>query len=177
VPDRDLAPKETAQQNQNPIKEAVMTHRFHTATLAGIMAVALAAPAFAQGAYSTLPMPENDGMRYQQANLQPKQEGDVTYITGGIGDSEVDQLKSESVNYNFQMINSDPTGHYTADTNLVIQSKDGREMVRVDNAGPLFYAKLPPGEYTVDATNGAQHETKTVRVAASGHSEMHLIWR
>src|SRR5580704_11840043 len=104
-------------------------HRIQTAAMAGIIAAALALPALADA--------EGFGV------LQPKQEGNVTYITGGIGDSEVDQLKAQSGNYNFQMINSDPTGHYTADTNLVIQSKDGREVIRVDNAGPLFYAQLP----------------------------------
>lgn len=114
---------------------------------------------------------------HPNAPLQARQEGDVTYISGGIGDGEVDQLKAEERNYNFKMINSDPTGHYTADTNLVITSRDGREVIRVDNAGPLFLAQLPPGEYRVEATNGSQHETRNVRVSSSGRANVHLIWR
>jgi hypothetical protein len=158
-------------------------HSFRIAALAGTIAAALAMPAFAQGAYGTVPTPQNDGMRYQnqqsqQTGLQPKQEGDVTFITGGIGDSEVDQLKSQADNYNFQMINSDPTGHYTADMDLVIQSKDGREMVRVNDAGPLFYAQLPPGEYKVEATHDGRTETKTVRISAHGApAKTVMIWR
>ena len=162
----------------------MIMHNFRIAALAGVVAAALAAPAFAQGAYSPVPATQNDGMRYQyqqqdmQTSLQQKQEGDVTYITGGIGDSEVDQLKSQEANYNFQMINSDPTGHYTADTDLVIQSKDGHEMIRVNDAGPLFYAQLPPGVYTVEATHDGRTETKTIRISAKGQpAKAVMIWR
>ena len=49
------------------------------------------------------------------------------------------------------MVNSDATGHYVADTNLMIQSNDGQEVIQVNNAGPLFYANLEPGVYTVTA--------------------------
>ncbi len=129
------------------------------AMMLGALAAVLAAPALASPA------------------MQPVQEGNITYISGGIGDDEREQLHAGASEYNLKIINSDPTGHYTADTNLTIQSKDGRQMISAADTGPLFYAKLPAGRYTIDAVNHGQHHIQDVNVSSGKTQSIKMIWR
>lgn len=128
------------------------------AVLAAIMATALSIPAFADE------MP------------QPVHQGDVTYLSGGIGSGEQHALEAAARNYNLEITNADRKGEFTAGTNLVIKSRSGHDVLRATDTGPLFYAKLPPGEYTIQATSGDQQRVRHVKIAAKGSTDVHLIW-
>jgi hypothetical protein len=132
-----------------------------SAVLTGIMAAGFIAPAAADSV----------------AMMRPVQAGDVTYISGGIGSDDQQALKAEAKNYNLAITSSDKTGDFAASTDLVITGKQGHEMIRVDSAGPLFYARLPAGDYTIEATNGTQHETRKVKVSTGKQADVHLIWQ
>jgi len=108
---------------------------------------------------------------------QPMHEGSVAYISGGIGSDEQKALEASAGNYNLEITNANKAGQFTTDTNLVITSKNGREMIRVDNTGPLFYAKLPSGEYVIRAANGGQHEVRDVKISARKPADLHMIWK
>jgi len=129
------------------------------ALLAAIMATALSAPALAD-----------------EMMPQPVHQGDVTYISGGVGLGEQHALEAAARNYNLEITNADRKGEFTAGTNLVIQSNSGHDMIKATNTGPLFYAKLPPGEYTIQATSGHQRRVRHVKIAAKGSTDVHLIW-
>ena len=134
-------------------------HNMQGALLAAIMATALSAPALAD---TMMP--------------KPVHRGDVTYISGGIGLGEQHALEAAARNYNLEITNADRKGEFTAGTNLVIKSKSGHDMVSVTDTGPLFYAKLPPGEYTIQAKSGNQQRMRHVTIAAKGSTDVHLIW-
>jgi hypothetical protein len=127
--------------------------------LAAIMTTALSAPALA-GAM----MPK------------PVHQGDVTYVSGGIGLDEQHALEAAARNYNLEITNADRKGEFTVGTNLVIKNKSGHDMLRATDTGPLFYAKLPPGAYTIQATSGDQQRVRHVTIAAKGATDVHLIW-
>ena len=129
------------------------------ALLAAIMATALSAPALA-GAM----MPK------------PVHQGDATYISGGIGLDEQHALEAAARNYNLEITNADRKGEFTDGINLVIKNKSGHDMLRATDTGPLFYAKLPPGGYTIQATSGDQQRVRHVTIAAKGATDVHLIW-
>jgi hypothetical protein len=119
--------------------------------------IALAAPAFAD-------MP------------QPMHQGKIAYVTGGIGHAEQQALKAEARDYNLAVTNADKEGAFTTGTALVIRAKDGRDVLRVDHTGPLFYAKLPAGDYVLHATNSGQNLTRDIRIAPAHAADIHLIW-
>jgi hypothetical protein len=133
--------------------------KIQSALLAGVMAASFAVPAMAS------PM------------MQPVHEGDATFITGGIGADEQQALEASAKNYNLEITNANKAGDFTADTNFQITSKNGREMISATNTGPLFYAKLPAGEYTIRATNGDQQIMRHVKVSTNRPEDMHLIWK
>ncbi|HUY68582.1 MAG TPA: hypothetical protein VMV79_04705 [Alphaproteobacteria bacterium] len=156
------------------------THRtFHGLLLAGIVTAALAVPAFANDmpAQSSPASPGNSESQAGYDMPRPHQAGDVSYISGGIGKDSQDAVQSQAKNYNLRVVNSTANGNFTADNNFVITGRDGRQLAKVDDAGPLFYAKLPAGRYTIRASNGQQQEVRQIDIKASHPTRLHLIWQ
>ncbi len=136
--------------------------KIRIALLVGAIVTGSVAPAFAAN-FNSLP--------------QPVHEGNVTYISGGIGSDEEQALQSEAKSYNLQITNANKAGDFTIDDSLVIESKDGREIISANDAGPLFYAKLPPGEYKVEATSGDHREIRNIKISYNHNDHLHLIWQ
>ncbi|GEM_PF-4747004 len=72
----------------------------------------------------------------------------ITYITGGIGDDERKALETVKKDYNLQITNSGANGEFVGKSHLTIQNANGLEVLSVD-AGPMFYAQVPAGTYTI----------------------------
>jgi hypothetical protein len=108
--------------------------------------------------------------------LKPVHSGQITYVTGGYGEGEQHSLEADAKDYNLAITNAIKNGEFTAGTDLAIQSTTGRSLLRVNDTGPLFYAKLPPGRYVVRAMNGTEKRVRDVTIAANQPSDLHLIW-
>ncbi len=133
-------------------------HKIRNALLAAAVTVGCSAPAFAAG------------------SPQPVHQGKVTYITGGIGQAETQAIKASARNYDLQISNAEKDGAYMAGADLVIRAKDGQEMLRAQNTGPLVYAQLPPGDYVIQATYDGVQRVADAKVADKGATGVHLIW-
>ena len=131
-----------------------------SALVAAMVTVGCAVPALAE---SMLP--------------QPVHEGDVTYITGGIGADETQALEASAGSYDLQISNAEKNGDFTAGTDLVIWAKNGREVLQARNTGPLLYAQLPPGDYVIDATYKGVERVRDAKVGGKGATGIHLIWQ
>src|SRR5689334_11347717 len=66
---------------------------------------------------------------------QPQQEGSVTYITGGIGDEERDALRAVSRDYNLHVMSASTSGAFAGQTQIIIRSRQGEEVVDESDAG------------------------------------------
>src|SRR5437016_948255 len=93
-----------------------------------------------------------------------QKQGNITYVTGGIGDEEREALHSMRHNYNLSVLSADKYGAYPGDTHIVISDKQGTELVNTD-AGPLFYARMPAGRYIVEESSGGQSKKRAVTIA------------
>lgn len=89
----------------------------------------------------------------------------ISYITGGIGDEELGELKAQEHNFNVRLLISTASGEYMSDISLRFLDKRNAEIFKVDGVGPYFYANLPAGSYTVEATS-AKGAVQKVRVVA-----------
>lgn len=108
---------------------------------------------------------------------QVMQQNEITYVTGGIGDDEVSALEAAKSDYNLQILNSHTDGAYVGGTHLTINDKAGTELVSSD-AGPIFYAKLPVGKYTVNATRHGETKKQNVNVTKAGKAtKIHFAWK
>lgn len=84
--------------------------------------------------------------------LQVQQSGDIKYVTGGVGDEELAQLKAAAGEYNVQILMTSQNGPFLSEMMLRLFSKDNQILVSAENAGPYFYAQLKPGVYTLEMT-------------------------
>jgi hypothetical protein len=98
-------------------------------------------------------------------------QGDVSYVSGGVGDDSERAMKAIAKDFNLHITLATPTGEYLAGTKLQIAAGSGKTVLDATSGGPLFYAELPPGKYTIRAM-GPQGQTKseTVDVTSAGHA-------
>lgn len=101
----------------------------------------------------------------------------VTFMSGGVGLDERKEMESTAKDYNVYVTNADGHGLLTADTTITIHGKKGGELISVSNTGPLFYAKLPPGTYTMTAENGGQHLKRMFTISGNKRKNISLIWK
>jgi hypothetical protein len=111
------------------------------------------------------------------AQPQPVSQGGVTYLSGGVTVDERQYMESQARNYNLLITNANPAGHLSVDADISIKGKDGREVVTTDNAGPLLYIKLAPGDYTITAMSGEQQQRRVIKVPAKGAKRVYFTWQ
>lgn len=107
---------------------------------------------------------------------QPVVAGSATYITGGIGDAERAALEAVKKDYNLSILNADPNGEYVADVHVVVKDAKGTPMLSAD-AGPMFFAKLPEGRYTVEASYEGQNKSQKIRIGKNKTTHIHMGWK
>jgi hypothetical protein len=91
--------------------------------------------------------------------------GTMKYVTGGIGEEELTQLKSIENDFNVQMLIATKQGVFLSDVTVrVVDTKD-TVLFTVENAGPYFYLYLPAGDYMVEVTT-PEGNMKSVKVKA-----------
>jgi hypothetical protein len=115
------------------------------------------------------------GSATADAQLQPTHQGNITYITGGIGEEERNELDAAKKDYNLHITNADKTGAFTGDTHIAILDHDGNQLVNVA-VGPIFLASLPAGQYRIEATDGSQTKKQTIAVGRTKPVSIHMAW-
>ena len=106
----------------------------------------------------------------------PQQQNGITYINGGVGQEEQAALKAQRADYNLMLtFASKQSGAYRSDVQLDISDAKGANLVSAANAGPMFFAKLPPGTYRVSAAAEGKTFKRTVKVG-NAPKEIVLHW-
>ena len=107
---------------------------------------------------------------------QAQQDGNVTYVTGGIGDEERNALRAVQHDYNLHIVNAvGASGAYPGDTHIIIYDKHHQEVVNTDT-DPLFYAQLPAGRYTVEESSEGEDKQQSVVIAANKPENITFRW-
>lgn len=99
------------------------------------------------------------------ASILPKVQNTngIDYMNGGSGTEGVDYMKARGNEFPLQITFSGPGGQYGVAEKLTLRS-GGRELISVADAGPLMMFKLPPGNYTMEATFKGVVEKRNVSV-------------
>lgn len=114
------------------------------------------------------------------AQLPPvRSQGDIQFITGGIGLEEVRSMKSASkdwpVNIMFSEVES-VRGVWVSDVNLQILDDKGQKVLTAANVGPLVLVKLKPGDYTLQAKYMGKLKTQKFSVKADTQERVSVFW-
>lgn len=111
----------------------------------------------------------------QDSPLEVQQQGNFSYVTGGIGDDEKSQLETTQHNYNLCVMNADKAGHFSGDTRIVISDLQRNPLLDA-TTGPLFYANLPKGKYIVEGYSAGQTKKQTVNISNTKPTHIRFIW-
>lgn len=96
---------------------------------------------------------------------EPQQQNGISYLSGGIGDSGQKQMREQRGNYNLLLtFAAKQTGAYLADVQVDIMDASGKQLLSVPNTGPMFFAKLQPGTYRINATAEGKTFKRSVKL-------------
>lgn len=77
---------------------------------------------------------------------------EVNYLTGGISIEEEAALAEMARDYTLKVVNALKCGDYLNNINILIMDKADSIVLETDTNGPILYANLKPGKYTVYAS-------------------------
>jgi hypothetical protein len=107
--------------------------------------------------------------------LSAQSVGGVSYLNGGIGEAEQDQMRRDAKGWPLHMTFSEgKAGAFVADAQVTITDKAGKTVFTLSGAGPLTYVKLSPGDYHVVASHNGKSLARQVHV---GHKSENLYFR
>jgi hypothetical protein len=87
--------------------------------------------------------------------LDVKHEGNITYISGGVGDEEETAIRALGQDFNLKLTLADKNSAWLANVDVQIEDMKGNSLFDQKVEGPLVYMKLPNGKYTVTARSAA----------------------
>jgi hypothetical protein len=99
----------------------------------------------------------------------PMHRDGITYLVGGVGIDSREFMERMAHEYNTQLaFAANPDGHYVVKVHLTLIDAAGRTQFELADAGPVFYAKMPPGRYEVIASYLGEEKRRRIDVGAQG---------
>jgi hypothetical protein len=109
--------------------------------------------------------------------LKPQTQGEITFVSGGVGSDEQDAIKAVSGNYNLNLLFSVlGTGEYLSDVKVDITDSSGNTIMDTIAEGPMLLVKLKPGHYSVTAKLEGKVFRKKVNISKKGKSALSFVW-
>lgn len=100
----------------------------------------------------------------------------IAYLSGGIGSD--DPVARMAEDYNLHLVfATQGSGAYVADVRVLIEDAKGKKILEADSPGPIFYAKLPTGNYRVTAEYEGKSLRKSVTVKDRRLRDLYFHWR
>jgi hypothetical protein len=90
--------------------------------------------------------------------------GNIAYISGGIGDEEVEQLKAQEHLYNFRVQIANQVGEYLTDVTFKLYDTKGKLLVSIEDAGPYVMMQLPFGTFEAEAISSIGNKRIKVKL-------------
>lgn len=149
------------------------------AAAVAVLALGLSAGAFAQASDAvggTTTDMTSAGNQNGAGMPQVQHQGDVAYVSGGVGIDESTALKSAARSWPLALRFTGPGADYLADVHVRIVGPQDAELLKVDSRGPYMLVKLPPGRYTVHARYKDEDQTRQVNVGKTPGARADFHW-
>lgn len=112
----------------------------------------------------------------EQFSMQAHSQGDVTFISGGVGIEEQNTLRTMQMDYNLNLLFSvQGTGKYLSNVKVIITNTKGIVFLDTVANGPKLFANLKPGHYIVTANQGDRVVRKTVTIG-NHRTSLYFTW-
>jgi hypothetical protein len=100
----------------------------------------------------------------------------VAFVSGGISEEGVDRLRGMERDFNLKMVFALSNGEYVADVKVQVVDPSNNVVLDTVTEGPWLLAKLPAGNYQVNATYGRSTERRAVAVAPAALRTVDFRW-
>ncbi|WP_028225842.1 carboxypeptidase-like regulatory domain-containing protein [Paraburkholderia ferrariae] len=162
------------------MKTAFSKRPIASALLAAALAVGLAGTAAAQQNNGTVGGSTSDNTSAGNANgtgmPQIQQQGDVSFVSGGVGQDESRALQHAERQWPLALRFTGPGGEFLADVRVKIADAHGSDVLDTTSRGPYMLVKVPPGRYTVHVSHAGVAKTAAVTVGANGSARASFNW-
>ncbi|MFT4065010.1 carboxypeptidase regulatory-like domain-containing protein [Paraburkholderia sp.] len=153
--------------------------RIVAAALCAALTLGLAGGAYAQQASVTGGSTTDDtsaGNTNGGGLPQIQQQGNVSYVSGGVGLDESRALQAAQSRWPLSLRFTGPRGEFLADVHVSIVDTRGNEVLSTTSRGPFMLVRLHPGRYTVHAKYSDNEQTRAVTVPARGNVKSAFTW-
>ena len=93
----------------------------------------------------------------------------VSWLSGGVGDEAMAEMRRQSVAYNVHVMLTGARGSYLAGVPFSVSRRNGQIQVFGVTDGPLLYLSLPAGRYQVAVEIDGAWQTRRILVAGAGN--------
>jgi len=100
----------------------------------------------------------------------------TAYVSGGVGDKELEQVNLASKDYNLKLILAEKSGVYAAGVKVLIVDRKGKPVLDLPSAGPIVLTRLAPAKYRIRAIYEGQEAEKAVSLIAGRQTTLKFIW-
>lgn len=108
--------------------------------------------------------------------LVEKYYGNVSYVSGGIGDEERDEIRLRERNFNVKLLFSERDGSYLGNVDVVILTSKGETVFVANSVGPFLLVQLPSGNYVVKASTSGQLQQRKLSINQKRKHESVFRW-
>lgn len=112
-----------------------------------------------------------------QYPLKPETQGDITFVSGGIGETERTAMQDMKADYNLNLLFAyKGTGEFISDVNVQIADRKGNALVETLAVGPYLFARLKPGNYIVTAEKEGKQIRRKATVTGRKTTSLSFYW-
>ena len=102
---------------------------------------------------------------------------EVAHASARIGDDDPLEIETLRKTHNLELVFAlQGSGAYLADVRVGIRTAAGQTVLTTVSSGPLFFARLPAGQYRIDAEFNGKPLSKSVSVTPGGRRDLHFYW-
>jgi hypothetical protein len=113
----------------------------------------------------------------EELKLKPQTQGNIQFISGGIGEHEQQAIRAMQGDYNLHLLFSvKSTGEYVSGAKVKILSHDGKTLLDTVSAGPNLLVKMEPGHYTLIADRDGHIIEEAIMVPKKHGTIVALTW-
>ena len=112
----------------------------------------------------------------QTRTLEPGFSNGVPYLSGGIGDEELEEIDRARSSYNTRLVLSEASGSYVSNVTLTVATVLGEPIVSLSSAGPLVLLQLPPGSYLITSRYDGRTVQKRFDVRDNLAQTVSIFW-
>lgn len=114
----------------------------------------------------------------EQRLVEPQHTGGITFINGGVGKEQEAYMHRIAKAWPLRMTFSErKDDEFVAGVNLRVTDHGGAPVFSLHNAGPMTYARLPPGKYRVTARFKGQTEVRDVALDGKAGADVYFHWK